>query len=77
MNNDERKFWYRVEDAIRQSGLSRSEIARRGGFHRQSIMYREGKGKLPQARILKAFCEVTGASADWLLGLKDEKQEDE
>ena len=70
MTTEERKFWYRMEDAIRESKLSKCEIARRGGFHRQSITCTDGG--LPQARILKAFCEITGVLADYLLGFREE-----
>lgn len=70
MTSEERKIWYRIEDAVRKSGLSKCEIARRGGFHRQSITY-TGNANLPTSRILIAFCKVTGASADWILGLEE------
>lgn len=68
MTNEERKFWYRMEDAVIASGMSKSEIARQGGFHRQTITY-TGNANLPTCRVLMAFCKVTGTSADWLLGL--------
>lgn len=67
----EKKFWYRIEDAVRASGLSKSEIARRGGFHRQDLTVRNGTHYL-SIKTLAAFCRVTGVSADWILGLKEE-----
>lgn len=70
MTNEERKFWYRMEDAIRESGMSKCEIARKGGFHRQSITYTGDH--LPSSRVLQSFCRITGTSADWLLGLEQD-----
>lgn len=59
-------FWGRVQEAIGRSGLSASEIARRGGFHRQNLRTRNG---IMTIDTLCKFCEVTHTSADWLLGL--------
>ena len=61
-------FWERVEQACKKSGLSKSEIARRGGFDRRLIS--SPTTGMMHAMTLARFCAVTGASADWLLGLK-------
>lgn len=69
MTNEERKIWYRIEDVVIASGMTKVEIAKQGGFHRQSITYSPRQNVLPSTRVLMAFCKVTGTSADWLLGL--------
>ena len=69
MANDRLAFWGRVHIAVGHSGLSKSEIARRGGFHRQNLNTRNG---LMTLDTLKSFCQVTKTSADWLLGLEKE-----
>lgn len=70
MTTEERKIWYRLEDAVIASGMTKTEIALEGGFHRQSITF-TGKNHLPSCRVLLEFCKVTGASADWILGLEE------
>ena len=71
MTAEERKIWYRIEDVVIASGMTKVEIAKEGGFHRQSITYSPRQNVLPSTRVLIAFCKVTGASADWILGLEE------
>lgn len=73
MTKEEMKFWYRIEDAVIASGMNKSEIARKAGLHRQTLSYMPNR-KIMSCASLKAFCEVTGASADWILGLTEEQE---
>ena len=60
----------RLEEACRESGLSKAEIARRCRMKR-SCLYNDG---MLSSFFLAKFCAVTKVSADWLLGLKREKE---
>ena len=62
--------WDRIDKAIERSGLSKSEIARRGGFERRTLNGRAGN-IMPSLGTLARFCAVTHTSADYILGLKD------
>ena len=68
ITKDRWQFWGRVHEAVGASGLSKCEIARRGGFHRQNLNTRNG---MMTVDTLRRFCEVTNTSADWLLGLEE------
>lgn len=63
-------FWDRVDEAVRRSGLSRQEIAKRANIHRKTLMEHNDRAAGMHSRTLAAFCMVTGADANWLLGLK-------
>ena len=63
-------FWDRINQACKDSGLSKKEIARRGGFDR-TIISHPCSGVMSGVNLFK-FCAVTGVSADWLLGLREE-----
>lgn len=58
----------RLNQACLDSGLSKSEIARRAGFNRKILCPTEqvmmGSGYLAK------FCAVTRTDANWLLGIK-------
>lgn len=58
----------RLNQACLDSGLNKSEIARRAGFNRKTLCPTEhvmmGSGYLAK------FCAVTGTDANWLLGIK-------
>ena len=58
----------RVFEAIRRSGLSVSEVARRMNGRRQ-VFYSDHQMHLGN---LAKFCSVTGCSADYILGLSRE-----
>lgn len=58
-------FWDRVDQAVKLSGMTQSEIARKGRFDRKALCSHSGSGR--HTRTLAAFCTVTDVSADWLL----------
>ena len=70
MTNEERQFWYRVEDVIRDSGMTKTAIAEKAGTAAFNLRYKEGGGMM-SARTMAKFCRATGVSADFLLGLID------
>lgn len=65
-------FWDRVDSVCYKSGLSKTEIARRIGCNRKALMQNQMNGAMMNSGYLAKFCAVTGASADYLLGLKKE-----
>ena len=67
-------FWDRVEHAIAQSGKSKVQVAREAGFERKLLLgYCDGI----HSSSLAAFCRVTGADANWLLGLSSDRYTEE
>lgn len=65
-------FWERLEEAVRLSGLTKTEIARRIGCDRKSLYELAGRHRMLQSGYMAKFCVVTKISSDWLLGLKKE-----
>ena len=63
-------FWDRMNEIILEDGRSKNEIARLMNVDRKNL-YNLGYTMNPL--YLARFCAVTGASADYLLGLKSEK----
>jgi hypothetical protein len=61
-------FHERLDKACHNSGLSKAEIARRGGFDRKTL-HPLPHQMMGSAYIAK-FCAVTGTDANWLLGVK-------
>ena len=58
------------------SGVKTAELARILGMTQQTVdCYMRGKRK-PSLELVYNVCSKFGCSADWLLGLNDEKQED-
>lgn len=73
MTNDE--FYNRINQVCKQTGLTKTEIAKRCGFDRKVLMK---KGEILMGVYNFArFCEVTHADANWILGLKESEAEDE
>lgn len=72
MTKEQRLFWDRVEMAIGRSGKTKCQIAREAGIHRGTLGVRPQKEQIMSVNTIRSFCKVTGASADWLLGLKEE-----
>ena len=62
-------FWDKVDEVVARSGMSKSEITRKMGVHHKTIMP-SARCAWMHSRTLAAFCTVTGADANWLLGLK-------
>lgn len=63
-----RDFWERVDEAVTTSGKSKTQIAREAGFDRKALSRSNGSGM--HSRVIAAFCAVTGADANYLLGLR-------
>lgn len=64
-------FEKRVNEAIADSGMSKRQIAlkmdrNKAFFYKSNYSWNAG--------TLMKFCAVTGASADWLLGLTEVKK---
>ena len=69
-------FWERVEEAIRDSGKSKAQIAKEMGVERKALYATQssnGDTRSWHSGRLATFCKVTGVSADWLLGLSRSK----
>ena len=60
----------RVAEAIRQSGLSQTEIGKRLGVSQQSVSHYVKGDKMPALDTFANLCEILDASADEILGLK-------
>ncbi|MEL7405093.1 MAG: helix-turn-helix transcriptional regulator [Pseudomonadota bacterium] len=67
------RFRNRLNDALGQSGLSQSALARAVGVDRSTVsQLLKGDGaRLPNAQVVGECASVLGVSADWLLGLTD------
>ena len=62
----------KIAEAIRQSGLSQTEIAKRIGVTQSQIScYLHGR-KLPALDTFANLCVALDADPAWLLGVKDE-----
>lgn len=59
-------FWDRIDVICAKTELSRAEIARKMNRARTTL-YRRNGGM--DALTLARFCAVTGADANWLLGI--------
>lgn len=66
-------LWDRIDEVISESGLSKSEVARRCGFSR-NVLASESLNQMPSAGILAKFCSTMEVSADYILGLSDKKE---
>jgi hypothetical protein len=69
-------FWDRIEEAIKDSGMSKVQIAEKMGVERKSLYpkkFAKEDTRSWHSGRLAAFCKVTGVSADWLLGLSRHK----
>lgn len=64
------QFQERVEETIKHSGMSKCQIARLAVFDRKILSFHLG-WHLSAYNLMK-FCQVTGVSADYLLGLRKE-----
>lgn len=66
-------FNERLELAIAESGMNRSEIARMMGMNRK-VLIPSTTGCQMSLGPLAKFCAITGVSADWMLGLRREME---
>ena len=61
----------RLAEAIRQSGMTQAEIAKRLGIkHQQISCYLKGQ-KMPALDTFANLCRILDVSSDEILGLKD------
>jgi transcriptional regulator with XRE-family HTH domain len=72
-----RMFRDRLVQAMEQSGINRSALARAAGVDRSTISQLLGDtgARLPNAQLVAAFATSLGVSADWLLGLTDRPEQ--
>ena len=61
-------FWDRVNVVCARSGMSKQEITMRMGVNRK-LLYGSDRANI-SSLYLARFCAVTGADANWMLGLK-------
>ena len=61
-------FWDRVDVVCARSGMSKQEITMRMGVNRK-LLYGSDRANI-SSLYLARFCAVTGADANWMLGLK-------
>lgn len=69
-------FWDRVEEAVKDSGKTKMQIAEEMGAERKSLYSTpsaQGKSRSWHSGRVASFCKATGVSADWLLGLSRSK----
>lgn len=64
----------RIDQAAKQSGMTKKEIAKRAGIHKD-LLASTHSGM--NASTLAKFCAVTGADANWLLGLSSDRYTEE
>lgn len=67
----EELFKQRLRDEIRQSGLTKTEIATRVGVSPEMITQYCTTSKLPSLPTLYRLCKALDVSADYLLGLEE------
>lgn len=63
-------FFERMDEAVEESGMSKMEISRRMKASPTCLSNMKTRRIMPSSGLLAKFCGVTGASADYLLGLK-------
>ena len=61
----------RLRDAIKNSGLSQKEVARRVGINPATVSKYVRMEKYPSIDTLALLCRAIGASSDRILGLDD------
>ena len=67
-------FWDRVEEAIQGCNKTKIQVAKEMGVGRKAL-YPNSSSSWHSGRIA-SFCRATGVSADWLLGLSQNKRAD-
>ena len=67
------QFRDRLAEAMRQTGMSQSALARAVGVDRSTIsqLLTDAGARLPNAHVVGACAAALGVSADWLLSLSD------
>ncbi|MBP1853164.1 helix-turn-helix domain-containing protein [Rhizobium halophytocola] len=70
-------FRTRLDEAMRDAGVSRSALARTAGVDRSTIaqlLEEGGEARLPNAQLAAECADALRVSADWLLGLSARRQ---
>ena len=67
----ENQIRHRLIEAIKQSGLTNTAIAKQVGIHVSMITDYKNTSKLPSLVTFCNLCKVLDVSADEILGLKD------
>lgn len=68
-------FSERLEDALTDKNVSRSELARKINVRPASVNNYIDGTTTPNATNLAKICKVLNVSSDWLLGLTNNKKE--
>ena len=58
-----------------ERGYSQADVAKALGISQQTYSNYESKGTPPDSKALIFLCKLYGVSADYLLGLEDEKKQ--
>ena len=64
-------FWDRFNLVCKESGLTKVELAKRIGCKRTTLY---DSGYMLTTLYLARFCTITHTSADWLLGITNERK---
>jgi transcriptional regulator with XRE-family HTH domain len=67
-------FRERLLLARRRADLTQEELAERAGLHKTDVSKMERGRMLPTAPRLRRLCVALGVSADFLLGLVEDKE---
>ena len=74
METDTDIFQRRLSEVMNEAGISNSRFETDGVCIRESAAsYKRGE-RMPSSRCLLYICNYLNVSADWLLGLSDEKR---
>lgn len=63
----------KLKQARKDKGLSQTQLAKKMEIDRKTIGNWENDLGFPNAQKLKRICEILDVSADYLLGIKNEK----
>lgn len=69
-------FGERLNMVLYEQELSQADLDKRTGIGRANISRYVCNKQMPTVDSLIAICKTLGVSADWLLGLNDEKERD-
>lgn len=64
----------RLDKLIKESGIAISTISEKTHINRKQINNHRQSLSVPYAKFIKKYCDFFNVSADWLLGLTDERR---
>ena len=67
-------FSNRLQEAIDDAETNKTEMERDGVCDRDTLKSYVNRSKMPSGRTLLYICNYLNVSADWLLGLTNEKR---